>query len=153
MAASTRPLNLSEYNITKERYNELRWFCRQYDKKKRDAAALLTVRISTPAPVTIYKDKREYGEFMPRGGGGVSDPTAQTAEKRDRLLRDVQVIERAARMAADEMAPYILKAVTGNDGIERVIANTKAPLSYGDFRTLRRRFFYILDGLLNGEIR
>ena len=98
--ASTRPINLDEYGIPKERYYELKWFCQQYDRKKRDAAALLTTRISTPAPATYHRAGKEYGTFLPRGSGGDSDPTARIAEKRERLLNDVRVIERAARMAA-----------------------------------------------------
>ena len=151
--ASTRPLNLDEYGIPKERYYELKWFCQQYERKKRDAAALLTTRISTPAPATYHKSGKEYGVFLPRGGGGDTDPTARIAEKRERLLNDVRAIERAARMAADDMSSYLLAVVTTSNGIERVKANTKAPISYGQFRLMRRRFFYILDGLLTGDIK
>ena len=41
----------------------------------------------------------EVGEVMPRGGG-ISDPTAATAMKRDRYLADCDLIERIARETA-----------------------------------------------------
>ena len=47
---STRPIKLDDWGISWEEYKELTYFCLQYDAKKRDAAALLTLRLSTPVP-------------------------------------------------------------------------------------------------------
>lgn len=151
---STRPIKLDDWGISWEEYKELTYFCLQYEQKKRDAAALLTMRISTPAPVTYHKmigDKSvEFGEFMPRGGNRTSDPTAATAEKRDRLMRDVRMIESAARIAADDLAPYILRAVTTRDGTRKVRAAMQSPIGERQFYALRRKFYWVLREMRNG---
>lgn len=151
---STRPIKLDDWGISWEEYKELTYFCLQYDQKKRDAAALLTMRISTPIPVTYHKmigDKSvEFGEFLPHGGNRTSDPTAATAEKRDRLMRDVQMIEAAARIAAGDLAPYILRAVTTRDGTRKTRAAMQTPIGERQFYALRRKFYWVLRELKNG---
>jgi len=148
---STRPIKLDDWGISWEEYKELTYFCLQYEQKKRDAAALLTTRISTPAPAMYHKGGKEYGTFLPRGSGGTSDPTAATAAKRDRLLRDVMLIERAARIAADDLAPYILRAVTTRGGVQSVFANTRPPIGERQFYALRRKFYWVLRELRSGD--
>lgn len=149
MSASTRPIKLDEWGITWEEYRELAYFCLQYEQKKREAAALLTLKLSTPTPVTFKKNGLEYGEFMPHGSG-IGDPTARTMERREHLLRDVRLIERAAECAAGEMAPYILRAVTTKDGARKVRAALKVPMGERQFYEMRRRFFWMLHELKNG---
>lgn len=149
---STRPIKLDDWGISWEEYKELTYFCLQYEQKKRDAAALLTTRISTPVPAMYHKGGKEYGAFLPRGSGGTSDPTAATAAKRDRLLRDVMLIERAARIAADDLAPYVLRAVTTRDGVRKVKAATEFPCGVNQFYEMRRRFFYVLRELRNADM-
>ena len=136
-------MNLDEWGISWNEYKELDYFCRQYDRKRAEAAALLTLRISTPQPVT---DADGNGEFLPHGSGGVSDPVSVTAEKRDRLLRDIRMIEQAAQMAAGELAPYMLRAVTRRQGIQRIIADG-CPTSERTFYRMRKMFFYRLKEL------
>lgn len=148
---STRPIKLDDWGISWEEYKELSYFCLQYEQKKRDAASLLTTRISTPAPAMYHKGGKEYGTFLPRGSGGASDSTAETAAKRDRLLRDVTLIERAARIAADDLAPYILRAVTTRGGVQSVFANARPPCGERQFYALRRRFYWTLRELRNGD--
>ena len=146
MTASKRPIKLDEWDISFDEYKELSYFCRQYTRKKAESAALLTLRVSTPQPVI---DGQGRAEFMPHGSGGVSDPVAAAAEKRERLLRDVRMIERAAKLAGAEMAPYILRAVTTRDGVQRVLMD--CPCGKNQFYAMRRRFFYILRELKNGD--
>lgn len=151
--------NLDEWGISWERYRELVMFCLQYDQKKRDAAALLTIKLSTPVPVTYHKligdRKVEFGEFMPRGGNRTSDPTAATAAKRDRLLRDVRMIEQAAAAAVEgEQVLYrpLLRAVTTRGGMQALYANpdTRPPKGERQFKHLRRKFFWILSEMKDG---
>lgn len=157
---STRPLKLDTWGISWEEYKELSYFCLQYDQKKRDAAALLTIKLSTPTPVTYHKmignRSVEFGEFMPRGGSGISDPTAATAAKRDRLLRDVRMIENAARLASvdagEGMYPALIRAVTTRGGVQAVFANPdyRPPRGKNQFYELRRKFFWTLSQMRNG---
>jgi len=156
---STRPLKLDTWGISWEEYKELTYFCLQYDQKKRDAAALLTIRLSTPAPAIYHKGGKEYGTFLPRGGGRTSDPVAATAAKRDRLLSDVHMIEQAAMAAgrlADGHSIYsaLLRAVTTRGGVQAAMANpdTRPPCGKNEFYAARRKFFWILREMKNGDI-
>lgn len=104
---------------------------------------MLTLRISTPEPIKLPDGS---GIFLPHGSGRNSDPVSAAAEKRDRLLRDVRLIEQAAKMAAGDYAPYILRAVTKRCGVHRIIADG-CPCSESTFYRLRRRFFHALKEL------
>lgn len=159
--ASTRPINLTDWGISWEEYKELVYFCLQYERKRKEAAALLTIRLSTPTPVTYHKiigDKSvEFGEFLPHGGNRISDPVAATAAKRDKLLGDVRMIERAARKAAEiqgsmALYPAILRAVTTRSGVQAVFADpdTRPPCGERQFYNARRIFFYVLREMRNG---
>lgn len=152
---STRPIKLDDWGISWEEYKELTYFCLQYEQKKRDAAALLTIRLSTPVPEIYRRGGKEYGTFMPRGRGRISDPVAATAAKRDRLLRDVHMIEQAVAAACDGagecMYSALLKAVTTRSGVQAVYANpdTRPPRNEKQFYQMRRRFFWILREMRN----
>lgn len=161
--ASTRPIKLDAWGISWEEYKELTYFCLQYDAKKRDAAALLTLKLSTPTPVTYHKkigDRSvEFGEFLPHGGNRTSDPTAATAEKRDRLLKDVRMIEQAATMAGrleDGHSIYapLLRAVTTRAGVQAVMADPdkRPPCGKNEFYAARRKFFWILREMKYGNL-
>lgn len=161
--ASNRPLKLDAWGITWEEYKELTYFCLQYEQKKREAAALLTLKLSTPIPVTYHKmigDKSvEFGEFMPHGGNMISDPTAATAAKRDRLLGDVHMIEQAA-MAAGRLKsgysiyPSLLRAVTTRGGVQSAMTDTdtRPPCGKNEFYEARRKFFWILREMRCGDL-
>lgn len=136
---------MDDWGITWDEYKELDYFCRQYDRKRADAAAILTLRISTPQPVY---DKDGNADFMPHGSGGISDPVSLAAEKRDRLLRDIQMIEKAAKIAGNDLHPYLLRSVTKKDGIHKIIADG-CPCSESTFYRMRRRFFYVLYCMRN----
>lgn len=155
---STRPIKLDAWGISWEEYKELTYFCLQYEQKKRDAAALLTIKLSTPIPAIYHKAGKEYGTFLPHGSGRTSDPVAATAAKRDRVLRDVRMIEQAAKAACDGegegLYPALLKAVTTKTGVQAVYANpdTRPPCNDKKFYSLRRKFYWILLEMRCGDI-
>lgn len=148
---STRPIKLDDWGISWEEYKELTYFCLQYERKKADAAALLTTRISTPPPEIYRHGGREYGVYLPHGKGGTSDPTALAMEKRERLLNDVRMIEKAAKIAADDLAPYLLRAVTTRDGTRKSLAAMSVPMGERQFYAMRRKFFWILREMRTGQ--
>lgn len=78
---------MSAWGISKEAYVELKYFCYQYPEKKAEAAAL------AGTSAVRYSD-------MPRATG-TGDPTAKSALKRIRLLKDCQLIEQAAHNVGD----------------------------------------------------
>ena len=165
-----RIVKVDSWGVTWEEYKELSYFCLQYDRKKKEAAALLTIRISTPEPEVYYTQRKitladgrehtmriRHGVFQPRGSGQTSDPVAATAAKRDRLLRDVRMIEQAAQEAVRDAginAMYIIRAVTQRGGIQALYANsdTRPPMGERQFYQLRRKFFWILREMRNGDL-
>ena len=162
MTASTRPLKLDAWGISWEEYKELTYFCLQYEQKKRDAAAMLTIRTATPAPTMYHKGGKVFGTFLPHGNS-VGDPVVATAAKRDRLLTDIRMIEQAARGASDaarelykfKVDPrYIIRAVTQRSGVQALYANpdTRPPMGERQFYTVRRIFYWILHEMKNGDL-
>lgn len=135
------------WKINWDEYKELDYFCRQYEHKKREADALLTIGISTPNPIQV---NGEIGEVLPRGGY-MTDPVVRTAERRERYLKDVRMIEAAGKMAAEDLSPYLLRAVTRKGGMTRELARG-CPCSQTAFYGMRRRFFYILKQMRDGEL-
>lgn len=90
---------MTPWGISRYAYEELRAFCWQYPEKKTQAAMLLGLSGHdniTTVHKTVGGKTVEVGEVMPRGGG-ISDPTAATAMKRDRYLADCDLIDRIAR--------------------------------------------------------
>ena len=170
MAASTRPLKLDEWGISWEEYKELTYFCLQYEQKKHDAAALLTIKVSTPTPEVYYTNRKvvlrnglektvkvKHGTFLPHGSGQVSDPTAAIAAKRERLLNDVRMIEQAAQEAGrltDEynIYPALLRAVTTRGGVQAAMASISPACNKNEFYAARRKFFWILREMKNGDL-
>ena len=123
---------------------ELQYFCAQYWRKKREADALLTLRVSTPPPVTL---KNGEGMFPPRGGGRGGDPVADAARRREKYLRDVAMIDRAAKAAAARFAPpgehrvraALIECVTGRESA--VWASGRCHMSLRTFYRMRWVFF------------
>lgn len=69
--------------ISKYRFDELLAFCRQYPEKKAEAETLLGVNSPSLSG-------------MPHGSG-TGDPVAKAVERRERLIADVEIIERCAK--------------------------------------------------------
>jgi hypothetical protein len=94
----------------------------------------------------------EYGTFLPHGQGQTSDPVAAMADKRERLLSDVRMVERAAMIAGGEtMYSSILRAVTTRDGVRKAKAAMQTPIGERQFFEMRRRFYKVLRDIKNGE--
>ena len=155
--ASTRPLKLDKWGITWEEYKELTYFCLQYNHKKRQADALLTIPSTTASPATYHVNGREYGTFLPHGNQ-TGDPVVRIAERRERLLDDVRMIERAAREAGrlekdgHDISAALLKAVTTRGGVQAVMSKPglRPPCGKNEFYAARRKFFWILHAMRNG---
>lgn len=123
--------DLSKWGISRNAYCELKAFCRQYDEKRREADDLLTV-----------KSQKLTGT---PGGGGISDPTARAALKRERLMRDCEMIERAANTAAGGRYSQALILNCCRDRALVDIDPAVLPSSNrSDFFNARRHFFWLL---------
>lgn len=125
-------------SISRYAYAELRAFCRQYSEKKSKAAALADV--SSPSLTG-----------MPHGSG-VSDPVVCAVERREKLLRDCGMIERAAAIPSGG-AYYHALILNCCHGVGYVYIDPSIlPTSKrASFFIARREFFYELWKMRNND--
>lgn len=120
-----RDLKLDEYNISGNRYRELKYFCRQYREKQ-----------------SLLRSITEIGSpSLCSGGSGLADRTASTAIRRAELQRDLELIEQTAMEADAEIYTYIISNVA--DGVPWEYLGV--PYSRRQFYRIRKRFFYLLS--------
>lgn len=126
-----RDITWDDYGISKQRYKELKAFCRQYGEKK---------------------DKIKYGlsavvqDGMPHGNT-VGSPTERQAIINAQYTRDVAMIEECAIRANPSIWRSILRSVTEGKPYEAVLVDPDyGTIPYGktDFYGYRRLFFYYL---------
>ena len=121
-----------QIGISQDRYRELLHFCRQYPEWKTEANSLLGIR-------AVKADGLPHGS-------GKSDPVAAAAEKREKLMEKIEIVDRCAR-AVDEGAWYasiIQNVCIGRsyEQMDRALMPTSDKNAY--FRK-RREFFELLD--------
>lgn len=133
-----RNLSWEDYGISKPLQSELKAFCLQYDEKKQKIRYFV------------------HGTSYVAGGksNNISNPTENRAIENIRFKRDCEIIEEAARKTDRELAPYLLKSVTKNLSYEYLEYDQelgRIPVGKTDFYGYRRRFFYYLQKLKNGD--
>lgn len=117
----------SDLNISKARYNELKYFCKQYQEKKDEL-------------------KNSYGLSTMVSNGltsinHISKPTEERAIKNVMLRNDIEMIEETAKEADQHISPWLIKNIV--DGIPYEWMDV--PLSRTKFYDARRYFFYLLS--------
>jgi hypothetical protein len=145
------PLKLDEFGLTREEYQELYWFCKQYPHKKQKLSYLLNPSESTGIVEAHDEHGRLIGVAMPHGSG-TTDKTLTAVIKREALLKDCEVIEQAAIETDAHMYQAIIRNVTLSETYERI----GPPCGRRQFFEKRRQFFYILwlkrqNGILGGN--
>ena len=126
MQIRKRDMKLSDYNISRAKYNELKYFCMQYSEKKQE----------------LHKG---YGlgaianDGMPKGNLP-GNPTEQAAIRNSVLQKDVELIETTAMEADPDIYKWLLKNITEGIPYEWL----DVPLSRSRFYDSRRYFFYLL---------
>lgn len=122
-----RDIKLSDYNISRAKYNELKYFCMQYGEKKQE----------------LHKN---YGigaissDGLPKGNLP-GNPTEIVAIRNAALKKDIDLIEQTAMEADSEIYHWLIKNVT--EGIPYEFM--QVPLSRTKFYDSRRYFFYLLS--------
>lgn len=120
-----------EYNISKNRYRELKAFCMQYDEKKSELQQIYTS--STVAPEVSVK------------GGMPGKPTEQKAMRASKLKDEIKLIDETLKEACGEDVGIIeplKKNVTLGLGFEALGC---VPCNCRSFYQYRRKFFFLLD--------
>lgn len=118
-----KDLKLDKYDISPYAYRELHNFCLQYPEKKRRLRDL---------------------ESLSGGGLQGGDPTAGRATRAAALAADIALIEKTARQAAGEDAPYLMEAVTEDAPWHYLRMRKGLPLGEKSFNGIRRQFYYLL---------
>lgn len=127
-AIKKREMKLSDYHITIDKYNELKYFCKQYDEKKRELHK-------------NYGLESAANDGLPKGNTP-GNPTEKTAIKNMMLQRDIELIEQTVMEADATIYKWLLKNVT--QGISYEYLNG-VPKNRTDFYCSRRYFFYLLS--------
>ena len=121
-----------QIGISQDRYRELLHFCRQYPEWKVEANSLLGIR-------AVRMDGQPHGT-------GKSDPVGAAAEKREKLIEKITIVDECAR-AVDGGAWYasiIQNVCIGKpyEQMDRALMPTSDKNAY--FKK-RREFFELLD--------
>ena len=126
-----RDLNLEKYNISKDRFRELYYFCLQYDDRKTQLNSLYGLHATA-------QDGQPHGS-------GISDPTARDGAIAAVLSRDNEIMEQSALEASGDLYQWILEAVKYDLKFEYLRMSRGMPCSYNEFKQARRKFYYVLD--------
>lgn len=125
-----KDLKLDEYNISRELYRELLYFCQQYHEKKERLKGCYYIRSPNLSDT-------------PRGGC-TTDPTSRAVDLAMRLERDCEAIESAAREASPAWYKYLLMAVTNKNVTYITLQSRGLKINEKEFYKARRIFFYLL---------
>lgn len=121
-----RNMRLSDYNISRAKYNELKYFCMQFSEKKQE--------------IQIGKGlKAIVNDGLPRGNG-TGHPTENTAVRNVMLQADLDLITDTIKEADEEIYPWLFKNITEGIPYEWM----DVPKGRRQFYEARRYFFYLL---------
>lgn len=128
-----------QIGISKARYYELLNFCRQYDEWKKEANSLLGIS-------AIRMDGLPHGT-------GKSDPVARAAERRERLIAKMAIVEGCAKASGDgEWYTALMEHVCKRRSWQFIKEHMPEVLPTSDSNTFykrRREFFDILNKATN----
>ena len=121
-----RNMRLSDYSISRAKYNELKYFCMQYGEKQQE----------------IHRNqglKAIVSDGQPRGNG-VGNPVESMAMRNVMLQADLDLIVNTVREADEEIEKWLLRNVTEGIPYEWM----DVPKGRRQFYESRRYFFYLL---------
>ena len=134
MTTTIRPTvsSKNKYWIDRHRYYELKHFCLQYPVW-RDKYVSISELSSRP----LDKEKLHISD--------ISDTTAKLALVRTKYRDLMDLVESTARETDQELASYILKAVTEGYTYETLKFKLNIPCCREVYYNLYRRFFWLLS--------
>ena len=135
MATNVRPevSKNNPYYIERERYYELKHFCRQYPiwKKAYNSLDGLSKR---PDDLELF-----------RKTGQTSDPTARCVEAREFYARKIEMVEQCAHDADPMLYKYLMSYVTEGYAYSVLKVRDHIPCCKDAFYDAARRFFWLLN--------
>ena len=135
MSTSIRP-ELSPKNcywIEKHRYYELKHFCLQYPTWRRKYNSLISYPSSW------------LQSIPPTKTNVISDPVTKHIDERLFYANRMDMLERVAKETDEELAYYILKAITEGISYDHLRARSGIPCCKDTYYELYRRFFWLLS--------
>lgn len=123
----------NKYYIDKHRHYELKHFCLQYPKWKREYASYSSIGPNLSSFEQIYSS------------GMKSDPVANWAVKRAYYKDKIDLVEEIAKETDYILYKYILKAVTEGLSYTYLRNILQIPCSKDHYYNLYRRFFWLLS--------
>ena len=121
-----------QIGITHERYQELVHYCRQYPQWQAEASSLLGIRATK-------------NDGMPHGTG-ISDPVAMAAERRDKLLAKMAIVDECAREIGEgKWYAAMIQHVCMQKKYEQIEKTLMPTSDRNAFYKQRRNFFKLID--------
>lgn len=139
MATMIRPsLSIkNKYWIDKHRHYELKHFCLQYPMWKKEYANLSKTNIGSSSAEKIPSSN------IP------GDPTGNCATKKLYYLERINLVEKIAKEADENLYTYILKAVTEELSYTYLKSILHIPCGKDMYYDRYRRFFWLLSNSRN----
>ena len=128
-----RDLKLGKYGISGKRYKELCGFCEQYPDWKKE--------LNNHAYISAV----QYGDEPKPSNHENSDTTAKHALKMLLFRKNVELIEKIAKEADNDIWEFIIKSVCYEVPLTYLKEVEGLAISNSVFYDRRRFFFYLLD--------
>ena len=121
-----------QIGISRDRYIELLHFCRQYPEWIREAGSLLGIQ-------AMKQDGQPHGN-------GKSDPVATAAERRERLMQKIGVVDACAREIGNgEWYAAIIQNVCMGQPYSKIDITLMPTSHRPEYFAKRREFFELLN--------
>lgn len=135
MSTNVRPelSKKNRYYIERERYYELKHFCRQYQIWKKAYLALdgLSKR---PADLELFNKPNQ-----------TSDPTTRCAEAREYYANKIEMVEKCANQADPTLYSYIMAYATKGEAYSVLKMRDHIPCCKEVFYDTVHKFFWLLN--------
>lgn len=132
---NVRPLNKEKYGISKNRFQELRYRCYQYDEWKKE--------------LNYSKDTVKAIEYGKEGKGSapLGSATENLAIRRVELDQKCKIIEQTALEASGDLYKFVLEGVTNEEANYNYLHMIKGLPSEkkNEYYDARRMFYWLLD--------
>ena len=120
----------SKVYMERNRYLELKYFCRQYPIWKKAYAGLDSLAKKPEVLVQV---------------SGISDPVSRCAEARAFYAERIKLVEETAMMSAPGFYEWLIKGVTEGKSYDILSSREVLPVSRAEYYSGYRTFFWLLN--------